>query len=904
MAFEKTNKRTFNPANITVNRGDSIASYGKQVTQQQFQLTDTFQNVIANEVDQYKSRQKIEGKKLALETEIVYEDQEITNENGETSTHRVPVRYNRPEESIKTSWAANVYDEQIEEQYTNALVTSGNELILDLKLQSKQTTDYDASVSDVTTLFRNNAAAYVDALRETVPQAYINNFDTKMSQLVASAATELGNKHIVKREAYIQGQSKHSRDSLKIEFATSFLNNDSLESKIKLLDEEYANQLNAANTGDDDAKLWMDNEYQAMKSVVTMTSKFGDYFNVDYSDPSSIARGIKNINAMQVALVSGGSVNLVGPKGEFGEQTQDLLSLQDLGFDAENMPYKKEVLSVINTSKILMNERYDAKQANVESINYFKENNRSTLGVVGILDKSDKEKISIAIETPGTAELDYLVPIFLGIQNAENNRRGLPAISTLFNSDTINDPQFAATKEKFYNYLAGNHQIVKSSAGKNLLKKLRAVQRATESGLLQENRDIIEEVFADPNFLLVQNLLVKDKNNTYKSISVLDNIPGFETEDIALFKRFNDTLSSSYSTNEASNKMVNQEIINNDLKLENKTLFAYAGLKGLLEFDSIISDEIKNQFSSVNFGPDNIVSQHFRDMVQRQVLLNIKMRPEAQYEGGVGEDLIQSETMYVINRLTKTSGWGADEYLSGFAGTTNDSGEVNYQDAKTLGRWGPSKYLSTTKKERPLPSYQGKPLKLTNEAELDAYDLETIQIEKNGGMRGKTEAWRLTNNLINEAVGQDELSAVHNPQFKIGTKLVLGENIKLVSSPRVNDENSVNYQVVFYASPTSPPMYLKDKKGMGIRIPRKQIKFFAKNNKTIETKVTDELTTGEALFLARQKSRDGRYEQKKALNPKFKKRQEELIEYRKNRKAEDDFQIEQEAKRIADGNRK
>ena len=132
---------------------------------------------------------------------------------------------------------------------------------------------------------------------------------------------------------------------------------------------------------------------------------------------------------------------------------------------------------------------------------------------------------------------------------------------------------------------------------------------------------------------------------------------------------------------------------------------------------------------------------------------------------------------------------------------------------------------------------------------------------------------------------------------------MLGENIKLVSSPRVNDENSVNYQVVFYASPTSPPMYLKDKKGMGIRISRKEIKSFATKNKTIETRMEDELNIGEALFVARQKSRDGRYEQKKALNPKFKKRQEELIEYRKNRKAEDDFQI-QEAKRIADGNRK
>ena len=899
MAFERKNKNTFNPANITVNRGDSISSYGRQATQQEFQKIDTFQNVIANEVDQYKSRQKIEGKKLALETEIVYEDQEITNENGETTTHRVPVRYNRPEESIKTSWAANVYDEQIEEQYTNALVTSGNELILDLKLQSKQTTDYDASVSDVTTLFKNNAAAYVDALRETVPQAYINNFDTKMSQLVASAATELGNKHIIKREAYIQGQSKHSRDSLKIEFATSFLNNDSLESKIKLLDEEYANQLNAANTGDDNAKLWIDNEYQAMKAVVIMTSKFGDYFNVDYSDPSSIARGIKNINAMQVALVNGGSVNLIGPKGKFGEQTQDLLTLQDLGFDAENMPYKKEVLSVINTSKILMNERYTAKQGSIESINYFKQNDNTPLGVVTVLSKTEKEKISLAIETAGSAELQYLVPIFLGIQNAENKRRGLTAISTLFNADTINDPQFAATREKFYTYVAGNHQLIGSLAGKDLLAKLRAVQGATEDGNLQENRDIIEDIYSDPNFLLVQNLLVKDKNNTYKSISILDNIPGFEPTDIALFKRFNDTLSSSYNTNEASNKMINQEIAIKDNK--NETLFKYAGLKGLTEFDSIVSDEIKNQFSSVNFGPDNIIGLHFKDMVQRQVLLNIKMRPESRYEGGVNDDLIKSETMYVINRLTKTSGWGADEYLSGYAGNTDDSGEINYQDAKTLGRWGLTQYLSKEKKEKPIPLRNKETI--TNQAELDAYDLETIQIEKNGGMRGKTEAWRLTNNLINEAVGQDELSAVHNPQFKIGTKLVLGENIKLVSSPRVNDENSVNYQVVFYASPTSPPMYLKDKKGMGIRISRKEIKSFATKNKTIETRMEDELNIGEALFVARQKSRDGRYEQKKALNPKFKKKQEELIEYRKNRKAEDDIQI-QEAKRIADGNRK
>ena len=239
-------------------------------------------------------------------------------------------------------------------------------------------------------------------------------------------------------------------------------------------------------------------------------------------------------------------------------------------------------------------------------------------------------------------------------------------------------------------------------------------------------RDIIEDIYSDPNFLLVQNLLVKDKNNTYKSISILDNIPGFEPTDIALFKRFNDTLSSSYNTNEASNKMINQEIAIKDNK--NETLFKYAGLKGLTEFDSIVSDEIKNQFSSVNFGPDNIIGLHFKDMVQRQVLLNIKMRPESRYEGGVNDDLIKSETMYVINRLTKTSGWGADEYLSGYAGNTDDSGEINYQDAKTLGRWGLTQYLSKEKKEKPIPLRNKETI--TNQAELDAYDLETIQIEE------------------------------------------------------------------------------------------------------------------------------------------------------------------------------
>ena len=30
MAFERKNKNTFNPANITVNRGDNISSYGRQ----------------------------------------------------------------------------------------------------------------------------------------------------------------------------------------------------------------------------------------------------------------------------------------------------------------------------------------------------------------------------------------------------------------------------------------------------------------------------------------------------------------------------------------------------------------------------------------------------------------------------------------------------------------------------------------------------------------------------------------------------------------------------------------------------------------------------------------------------------------------------------------------------------
>ena len=82
MAFEKTRKQGFNPANITVNRGNAKAQFGQQVFADRMALIDTQQNFIDKKLDDYIGEQKLEGTKVAESTEMVMEERVFTNEDG------------------------------------------------------------------------------------------------------------------------------------------------------------------------------------------------------------------------------------------------------------------------------------------------------------------------------------------------------------------------------------------------------------------------------------------------------------------------------------------------------------------------------------------------------------------------------------------------------------------------------------------------------------------------------------------------------------------------------------------------------------------------------------------------------------------------------------------------------
>ena len=122
MAFEFQKSRSFNPAEIRVNRGDQLKRSSQSIAQSEFSLSESTRRFVDNQTEKTKVYEQNRAKKLAAGAEIIFEDVTYTGADGIERTRKLAKGYKTPENLIGTSWAAVTFDEEVAKVYADAAV--------------------------------------------------------------------------------------------------------------------------------------------------------------------------------------------------------------------------------------------------------------------------------------------------------------------------------------------------------------------------------------------------------------------------------------------------------------------------------------------------------------------------------------------------------------------------------------------------------------------------------------------------------------------------------------------------------------------------------------------------------------------------------------------------------------
>ena len=833
MAFEKTRKQGFNPANITVNRGNAKAQFGQQVFADRMALIDTQQNFIDKKLDDYIGEQKLEGTKVAESTEMVMEERVFTNEDGSERTYSIPVSYNRPEELIKTKWAANTYDEQIEKSYTDAVITSANEIILAEKSLQKTRSNYQLSVAESTALFSNNVQEGLDALKATVPQRYQQYVDTQLNTMVAAANTEIGNDQYGKLKTFNKALGKERRDEYDVTFNATLFNGNA-EAKLQILEDQYKHQSNSALAGDEKAVVWMEETYPAHKEMIELSGTVAPFFDVNFDNQASIVETIYNLNSLELFINNDEDAGFLLTSDDKTPVKLNAESIKALGYDVSNMKNKKKIQAVLSRYKELLKERLTERTSQDGTLDHNRRTNRMRLGQVAFQSPALKKDYAIQLGTAGSKLNKNNIAEFVAYKSKINESRNLNAFVTEFDAFTMMNPEHNVIRDEYYSYVAAKYKNLPEMYGKSIKDNLSSFIANIKDGSIVDNRQAIEEFYNSPAFRIARGVQMNNKEGKAMFISMLENVPNITDKEIKLAKRMMSTMSSSIDGNGASNHLI--KILQKEAEM---ATYTEAEFKRRLGFDNPaaietkIDEQVLDLLSSKFFTSDIKISQRYSQAIKQRVYEELMLSVEADQEDAIG-GLINSTVMEVANRLEKNGRYGESTFTSG-KGITDDGNENN-EGPIAYGEWSLNRYFIVD-----VPDNGG--FTKTETGEYSDKHIEFLmkkqRIEEAGGRVNRTKSWMNVNNKV-IAMVNDPKAKVENKQFDFSVKLELGKNYFLEPvNPNMVDSDKVVYQAVFYGKPGGKAIYMKDENGNPITFTRSAIEKDSANNNSPEVKVEE-----------------------------------------------------------------
>ena len=871
MAYEKTRTQGFNPANITVNRGNATAQFGQQVFSDKMQNIDTQQNLLNTKLDEYIADQKLEGTKLADKSEIITNRQTFTVGNAEDGyeevTYDIPVSYERDESLIKTKWSANTYDEQIEKVYTDSLIGTVNEITMAEKNRMKMTTNYDDSVSDITAKYRYNMQESLEAIRETVPEQYQNFYDGSTKKLVTSAITELSNRQVEKRQQYFSATSKLTMKAWESHHTANFLSGekdvDGKLVQLTRLDAELKNQKEAERHGVSGSKAWIEEIYPSQKEMILLGDLLSPYFKVDYEDETSILRTIHNHNALEQMFNNESNASLFIDEDN-KKVKYTLEKIKELGFNVDNVVNRKTYQSTISRAKELLKETYTKKNNSSDVNSYIGRTRFKELGYRVDADKKTKINLAMALNDKDSDANKTLVPEYVAYIKHQDGAgpMGSPLDIESFTNDNMMEIENSRTLFNYYTYVGAHYQVLPDSFNKDILSDLRDIIDKANKG--EVNRDDYTNFINNPTNKLARNILMKNKYKDYKSITILDNIPGISPDELKMAQRIYETFSAFTDGNKASQRLANVHIEEYNLKIKSNeggdpnAFLVAAGAKNIAELNTKIDTTLSKDYSSKYFVTDTLISRKFSQVVKRQVYEELLTSAESTQEGGI-EKIIPRTVARVVKELEATGIYGKTSFTVGRGKTydpdealeTNDKTGVLPDRKEAYGLASLDKqFLHVREMDTPFPDGIGfaggfvpgssrvgdkEFLTLTDE-QMEWLIRREAKIAS-GGHYGRTKAYSFYQNDIVEQVN---LALAENPQFETGDPLILGETVFLEPvSDNVLDLNKVLYRAVFYSKPNAEPMFMKNEFGTDITYSRMEIENKSFFNDSIETKVED-----------------------------------------------------------------
>ncbi len=814
MAYKKISRSVFNQPTIKVNRSNQLESYRQSFARSEFGRIDTTQNVINTKLNEYKIAQEEEGAKLGKQAEIVYEDATYFDDNGVERTHRIARKYVTPEHLIKTSWAANKFQEEVEQNYLNALVGNANTIIDDEKNLAKTKTNFDMTVAEATAQLDANVSPALEMLKSTVPSTYAAVFDYKVGQLQSSARTELANKQMGKLDQLNQAMAVKEQTDFEEQYLTALITDP--ERAKELLTIETDRQFRRGQKGSITGYTFEDKISGYTKAGV-FGKNFAQFIDTDYSSEQSLAITSENIDGGLLLLnMDAQTVPLRDRDGTIKE-----ISLKDLGLDGDSpeiFAQRKQIYDMLKRHKTMIDKKFTENQENTKINDHILHSSISGNDIYSATTPKTYIEMQKQFDQAGSFFNQKGIAIFVALKKSVD-----PTFDTTFDDENMFEPQHANILSEYKQFVGGQYGVYSNLQIEPFKSSIQAMSanpeqlslpnviRTLESSLFQ---NVVSNRYTDITGAQRAKTLINNLSLSDKEIETI--------QDLTFFAKNYGTLSSGGSATEAAeqyqNYLKNKAIVKKQGGLYRENIFGI-GIADEQEIKEIGSNYIMKEFSDKNFRTDTTV---YASLIQETHEYVMKRAYEYAALGNkLDEDDIELMVVDSVQARINRGDYQVDQYGYEPGGIRDDRDEEN---KLKLSKWGVGNYFN---KE---PDYSE--LRFDAESQSANEELKQIyydrMVEEKGIYIDKTYTWHQVQNMM-----LDKLD-IKKSKFESFQKedALIGDTVFLEPvNPNAINGNDILYQMIFMPNPEGKNVRtMIGKDSNPITISRKQILELSKSN--------------------------------------------------------------------------
>lgn len=763
MAFKKTQSTSFNPATIQVNRGQGLRQLGASIGELGSANSRGVNNFINNRLNEMEAKEKKLGKKLGQTVDIIYEDREFTDELGNKKTHKVAASYKRPDELLKTSWAATEFDEYAADRYLGQLAINAKQILNDEKLLSDERANVDITVAEHVALYNKNINEPIKALLDTVPSEFKALVEDNFNKQINEQEDLLASQHLKRRRAFKNAETQNINGNWdKLSFTLAMSNSEEYNKQLGIVVEKNRQ---AALQNDPDAIFFLKNELPTYQLLGQTSKNLSKYLNYKDNDTQDVARVAENINRLRIGInMPGQTISLIDAKGNV-----ETVNAKSLGFtDVINSVDIGKIDTELRTQSSILSNYVSAVNTTNKNLTLIDESLQ--FGAATDYTKKEYEGLSIAIQDLSSNESQKLI-------NAYNNSFDTPQKYTEKNIESDLELQ-----NRYYQFVANKTGVMPYAMSRRLSQKVDALLTTTPSP------KSISDILGSTEFAFATSAIGKSNDGDITAYKMIDNILTTpQLEELNVLLHFQDIYGDS-----AIEEYTKDKILRNNKDYQEKTNKTISDEYQKTSGDSMtlnakIFEDITNEFSDVLGFTDNVVTNNMITTVQEEVFRKLKITTGLSYD----EDL----SINIFKRMLGTGQYGKSELMTtpGYAIDAN-AGDYNPGSDDIYTKFPIEYYMKKSsakiKHENHMRENYNDNASIYNEV----YD----EIQKD--IDDKVKEYKTTNN-----------------EFKAEDDLVLGDNVffNLVNAGNITRREQSVYMLMYYpgGNPANGMRYVMDDNG-------------------------------------------------------------------------------------------